>query len=562
MIKFSLNQIKFLSTTSVLLLSWQSMVLAGTNLEKKVSKQKERPLQIAQTQTQPDVLVPNPKITIDGKAVNQTTPPPFLPRPVAPPLGDMTVSNLEKMTPTIKLGTTALIPRLVLRDAPATEVLALLSRAAGLNVVFTNENSENVKTVSLDLENEPIEDVFNSVLLISGLKANRQGNTIFVGNNLPNTVRNTVTRTLRVNQYSAIGVATFLSSQGATASIIEVTAGEGESAKTTYTVKTLESPEEKEGSYFMLKGLTVHADPIHDAVTLVGEPYLIQTATHFIRQLDLRRRQVAVNVKVVDVDLTQTEDVNTSFFAILGDTAINLAGGLSLNFLKGSEGGVRGDGSSNLFEALFEASISSGNAKLLTDPTLIVQEGQVSKVELVDNVLTSIESEVDTESGVRTTTPVFEPAGLTLEVAVAKIDDNGFVNVTVNPEISAPQAPIPFIDGDGNTNFVTPLSERKVSSGLIRLRDGQTLVLSGIISDNEQSTVNKVPILGDLPLLGALFRSTVKTRDRSEVIVLLTPQILDDSEDNSGTGYNYDPTPETQEFLDDRGLKIPTKSKE
>jgi type IV pilus assembly protein PilQ len=562
MIKFSLNQIKFLSTTSVLLLSWQSMVLAGTNLEKKVSKQKELPLQIAQTQAQQDVLVPNPKITIDGKSVDQTTPPPFLPRAVAPPVGDIAVSNLDKMTTSIKLGTTALIPRLVLRDAPATEVLALLSRAAGLNVVFTNENAENVKTVSLDLENEPIEDVFNNVLLISGLKANRQGNTIFVGNNLPNTVRNTVTRTLRINQYSAIGVATFLSSQGATASVVEVTAGEGESAKTTYTVKTLQSPEEKEGSYFMLKGLTVHADPIHDAVTLVGEAHLVQTATHFIRQLDIRRRQVAVNVKVVDVDLTQTEDVNTSFFAILGDTAINLAGGLSLNFIKGSEGGLRGDGSSNLFEALFEASISSGNAKLLTDPTLIVQEGQVSKVELVDNVLTSIESEVDTESGVRTTTPVFEPAGLSLEVAVAKIDDNGFVNVIVNPEISAPQAPIPFIDGDGNTNFVTPLSERKVSSGLIRLRDGQTLVLSGIISDNEQSTVNKVPILGDLPLLGALFRSTVKTRDRSEVIVLLTPQILDDSENNSGTGYNYDPTPETQEFLDKRGLTIPSKSKE
>ncbi|HEY9909587.1 MAG TPA: secretion protein, partial [Thermosynechococcaceae cyanobacterium] len=86
----------------------------------------------------------------------------------------------------------------------------------------------------------------------------------------------------------------------------------------------------------------------------------------------------------------------------------------------------------------------------------------------------------------------------------------------------------------------------------IRLRDGQTLVLSGIIQDQDRTSVSKVPILGDIPLLGALFRRTERLNQRREVIVLVTPRILDDS-DSSTFGYSYTPTPATQQFLNQPG---------
>jgi type IV pilus assembly protein PilQ len=76
-----------------------------------------------------------------------------------------------------------------------------------------------------------------------------------------------------------------------------------------------------------------------------------------------------------------------------------------------------------------------------------------------------------------------------------------------------------------------------MNSGEIRLRDGQTLILSGIIQESDRTSVSKVPILGDIPILGALFRSTNKTNQRQEVVVLLTPQILND---NKGQ-VNYTP---------------------
>ncbi len=745
--KFIFNQVKFLSGTTALLLCWQSLAIANPRLNKKLTIKKP-PQWIAQLSNQnQDVLVPNPVIEIDGKQVDSTQPnvfaPQFLPRAVAPPVGDMSVSNVRNTTPTVNLGTSALIPRLVLRDAPATEVLALLTRAAGLNIIFTDQGGAEggSATVSLDLENEPIADVFNSVLLISGLKANRQGNTVFVGNKLPPSVKSTITRSIRLNQYSAIGAASFLNSQGAQGNIVELKEEEKDGQITqTFEVKPLES-KEKDSEYLVLRGLTVHADPIHDTVTLVGEPHLVQTATSFLTQLDARRRQVAVNVKVVDIQLDQVDSFGSSFSFGIDNTGVvqdggvgvinfgtnnqnvnpeswrtsgvglgipgyadnelvdpfdreiiitedfgrnltdnlsnnvantvsntlnnvvdqttsnNLTDQLNRNFadtinrtlsqfgnttnftrdqvedltrtlqqqlsqtanntlnqslnesqnnaltqsiinnlsnnitrsvtqtLQGiplaspnsgqiSPFGVNYDATQpgnpatvrpgrnfnvpQAFLAQIRANVTSGNAKILTDPTLVVQEGQVGAVKLIENVVTSVNTSIDQLSGVRTTTPVIEPAGLTLSVLVDKIDDNGFITLQVNPNISAPGNPQVFRSGGGADNVITPLVERTVSSGKIRLRDGQTLILSGIISDGERTTVSKVPILGDLPLIGSLFRSTVKDQARSEVVVILTPQVLDDSEGYSGFGYNYTPSRETGKFLRDRGLNIPT----
>ncbi|MGH7999397.1 MAG: type II secretion system protein GspD, partial [Brasilonema sp.] len=110
----------------------------------------------------------------------------------------------------------------------------------------------------------------------------------------------------------------------------------------------------------------------------------------------------------------------------------------------------------------------------------------------------------------------------------------------------------------GNGKIIL-VSERSLQSGLIRLRDGQTLILSGIIQDSDRVSVSKVPILGDIPFLGSLFRRTNKTNQRNEVIVLLTPQILDDSE-RSSFGYNYTPSPEVRQILErGGGLQVPKR---
>ena len=155
---------------------------------------------------------------------------------------------------------------------------------------------------------------------------------------------------------------------------------------------------------------------------------------------------------------------------------------------------------------------------------------------------------ITTDAGERESREVeFADVGLELAVTVNRIDDNGFVTLDVEPTVSSPSGDVDLGDGE-----FTLIQRRTVDSGLIRMRDGQTLILSGIIQDSDRTTVTKVPILGDLPLIGALFRGSETTNTRSEVIVLVTPNVMRDTE-FSTYGYGYTPGPEVQEVLERNG---------
>ncbi|NJR15657.1 MAG: AMIN domain-containing protein [Calothrix sp. CSU_2_0] len=634
----------------------------------------------------------------EGPGQPNNAAPPFLPRAVAPPVGDIAISAIDASPSVIDLGTQERVPRLVLRDAPVREVLSLLARAANMNLAYSSIDptaqggqpaagvpGDGLK-VSLDIQNEPVQDVFNYVLRLSGLEASRSGRTVFVGPRLPNSSRDVVMRNLRLNQVN-VGVAlNFLVGLGAESSITRerlvtsvnaVPVGGAANAAVTQTQTTTESKVETQRVEFkdsvpLLRGLQVSGDERSNSVTLIGTPKAVEMAMMQLSQLDIRRRQVAVNVKIIDVNLLNTKDLNTSFsFGVGNNYFVNDGGAASLNF-GGARPAKRGElensltstptidnpyadaaplfnangtftvpnGGSGLrvtqdgqvttnipgdatflspispttnsptnpgltgftpgtpdtvttttdengrrtstfaegtrataefglpslyqfpkrFLASLQSQVTNGNAKILTDPTLTVQEGEEAQVKLTAEVYGGIEvtsgsaSTSSNGSGAFTRKPIIKDAGLTLAVKVDRIDDNGFVSLSVSPTVSAPSNSVPT-PGDGN---ITLLSQRSLRSGQIRLRDGQTLILSGIIQDSERVSVSKVPILGDIPLLGSLFRKTNKANQRNEVIVLLTPQVMDDSE-RSSYGYNYNPSPEVRQMLERRGLQVPRK---
>lgn len=541
-----------------------------------------------------DILVPNPEVTIDGVPVPRPQvqqAPPFLPRAVAPPIGDISIAESMPTFSDIDLGSNERIPRLLLRDAPAREVLGLLARAANLNLVFTPaaatgtqaaaEGSAEGATISLDIENESVQDVFNHVLRVTGLQANRVGRSIYVGPALPVSAQNVVTRTMRLNQVDSAVATNFLVALGAESAVsrerlvtnvnaVEVAEGAAPITETqTSTVERIEvNRVDYEDSQGILRGLQVVADERTNSVTLVGRADLVGIATEQLTRIDLRRRQVAVNVRVIDINLNALDAFGTSFSFQTGNFGFSSSGGLGIMTIGGqapstplpptvpdgtpilprpiSPGGSTSPPGSFLFQLL--ATVQNGNGKIITDPTLIIQEGQTATVQLTQDVVTDVRTTTtipDTGPPITTVEPETELAGLILQINVDRIDDNGFVSLSVAPSISSPTGVFNF----GTGNSIVLLSRRQLSSGQIRVRDSQTLLLSGIIQESERSTVTKVPILGDIPILGALFRSTVTDNQRQELIVLLTPQILDDSDQNV-FGYSYTPSEEVQNILD------------
>lgn len=600
-------------------------------------------------------LVPNPEIIIQGAP--QAPGVPTLPRAVAPPVGDIAISNIDASAEKVKFERNMIVPRVLLREASAREVLMTLANYAGYNVVFTSaqgETNATSQTVSLEFTNESVENIFNAVLLISGLQANRQGTTIFVGAQLPQGARNLISRTLRLNQVKSVAAATFLATQGAeyqrlvtqTEDIVDPLTGRVIGRRDVPPTLEPLAPQETKGSKaaLLLTGLRVAADERLNSINLIGEARQVQIATSLLTQLDARRRQVVVNVKVIDVNLLNTDRFNSSFsfgfndgFFVQDNGAAVLNFGnmnppnsstvskpgafaqpiVPLNNVFSGEGtptleaffdvqngapfsnitqGPLGNPLSSNFAGyarpnfgrfnnpfqpgvtqitedrieftppgLFQypqkflmtlqASIQTGNAKILTDPSLVVQEGQQATVKLTEKVLESVETSVDPLSGVRTTTPVLADAGLTLAVNVDQVDDNGFISLSVSPTVASPGSPIRFDSGGLTVNTLTPLIRRELTSGLVRLRDGQSLILSGIIQERQQSSETKVPILGDIPILGALFRSRTNRNERSEVIILLTPKIIEDTA-TSTLGINYQPGQDAAEMLQRQGFPV------
>ena len=167
-----------------------------------------------------------------------------------------------------------------------------------------------------------MQDVFNYVLRLSGLQANRVGRTIFVGATLPIDSRNIIIRTLRLNQVRSTDAANFLSAQGAETQlpitrVTIQTVGQGNAARDV----EIREPDIKaigasEGTGpLLLRGLSVLADARLNSITLVGDPRKVDMAVAFLTQLDLRRRQVAVNVKVIDINLLGDQRHSNSSFS-------------------------------------------------------------------------------------------------------------------------------------------------------------------------------------------------------------------------------------------------------
>ncbi len=667
---------------------------------------------VGQPLFKPQISVTSP----DGKTrVAQTNTPETVPPPVAnpvtpqlpgrvpgvvppfrqlrtPPVGDIATTTAKLRADIVELGTAERVPRITLRNAPAIEVLTLIGRVAGLSVVSDagsgatgdaaaapaatdgaapTASSVN-KPVSLDIENEPAQDVFNNVLRITGLEANRIGNTIFVATRLPVTLKNLVTKSYRLNQITAGEASAYLIGLGASRVVNRQrpipgvqTATIGSAATTvvnvtTESVPTLETVAitAESGATALLKGVQVIAEERSNSVTLIGSPRQIEFAEAQLARLDTRKRQVSVNVRIIDVQLLRNQSfssqssfgINDSYYTVrdgvavanfgqynpapsartsvtsvptianpLGDanTFIDLSNSTSIpnttpgltiinqqtgqitripnsagNYFNrvpgvssnpfttgitevtpatpdtvtiGTTGAVTinpgtiGQVTSSLvslfqyptqFLMSLQAQIVSGNAKVLTDPTLTVQEGETASIALTQEVpggFTSVTDGVGTNTATTTITPITKKAGLTLNIQIDRIDDNGFVNLSLSPSVSA----IAGSTANPGGGVITFLAERTLNSGKIRLRDGQTFILSGVIQDSDRETVTKVPILGDLPIIGALFRGSDTQNTRSEVIIIVTPRIMDDSQ-NATWGYTYQPGPETQRVLDSK----------
>jgi type IV pilus assembly protein PilQ len=169
--------------------------------------------------------------------------------------------------------------------------------------------------------------------------------------------------------------------------------------------------------------------------------------------------------------------------------------------------------------------LQTNKAKIVANPSVIVVDDTETLITIASEVIHKVTSTVSL--GVVTTNVELTKAGVFLNV-LPRITEDGFIVMRLRPQVSAPTGPAQTFGSTTAPTTVTLLSVREIMSQEVRVKDGQTLVLGGLLTEQEAAQLAKVPYLAEAPILGALFRNSLKGRDRTELMLLLTPKVVED----------------------------------
>jgi len=244
-----------------------------------------------------------------------------------------------------------------------------------------------------------------------------------------------------------------------------------------------------------------------------------------IKALDYSRRQIALQVRFEEVSHTGLKD-------------------LGVNWQFSGEGKVD-DGSSSITPTLkignlnfdysvsLEALESSGVANVLANPKITTIEGEEANINIGDEIPILTTKTTKEDDGETSQEIEFKNIGIDLKITPKITDDNN-IFIDLQPEITT------FLDWvEINGTRYPTVSIKKVGTK-VKVNSGETLAIGGLIQEKEYETMSKVPLLGDLPVLGKLFSQKNVESEKRELIIFITPKIIDDDS-------NLDILTETQE---------------
>ena len=252
-------------------------------------------------------------------------------------------------------------------------------------------------------------------------------------------------------------------------------------------------------------------------LALVGPPPSLRTAREFIDKVDIVAAQVVLDTEVLELDESAAKNLGIQ----LGSTVISTtysestpppdAGGTVPRL-----GRLQAFGRTPLsFSAQLNLAISSGRGRVLADPRITTLSGRTATIRAGDTL--SILTTTAGNAGTIATTQVQSfQTGVTLDITPL-VDAEGGITVALHPVVNS----LLGLSAAG----VPEISTRDTQT-TVHLRDNETLVIGGLIQENETRTNTKIPLLGDVPLIGRAFRNEQRTSSRNELIIVVTPHIV------------------------------------
>ena len=293
-------------------------------------------------------------------------------------------------------------------------------------------------------------------------------------------------------------------------------------------------------------GVKITADEASNSLIITGSKAAYEALNSIIRKLDVRRSQVFVEADILDINSTDKLSFGWSLLAGSGSEkgskqiygwqgasgasslvqAVSSTGGvenmrnvanafasdLSIGFMTGQT--IEFSGMKLTPSAIINLMKTDGNATLLSSPHILTSNNEEAKIVVGQTVFYTTKI---AQQGVVSENTEKEPVDMTLTIKPNISHSN---HVTLKVDIEANR-----IIGYNASSGLPNIANRKTKQ-MVTVKNGQTIVMSGLMNTNETETYQKIPFLGDIPILGWLFRNTNKEKQSTNLVVFLTPYII------------------------------------
>lgn len=233
--------------------------------------------------------------------------------------------------------------------------------------------------------------------------------------------------------------------------------------------------------------------------------------------------QVRLEAQIIEINADDEKNLGIQFWTpVLGDSTVKqgpvnqIFAGEDFKNSRGGTLGWLGRHVSNI-NATVQALVSNGKAKILSRPSITTMSGQKADILIGGRI------PVPTADGDGKISVDWREYGVRLNIEPV-VDAENKITSKVHAEVST----LDYGHGVTQNGFVVPALASREADAVINVRSGMTMAIGGLLNSEDSKTVTKVPLLGDLPIIGQFFRHTANTRDKREMIILITPTLVSD----------------------------------
>lgn len=416
------------------------------------------------------------------------------------------------------------------KDASLDDVLKIFSQQSGMNFITTNDLHD--KKVTLFFDNIPVEEALEKVLDANGLEYEAQpGSDIFIVKSKPGDGEVLVTRIYRLKNASVpsskINSTVKISSGGSSgAEGASSSAGAGGGGASGGILGAVRGVLTRYGK--------VMEDPRTNSLIVTDIESQFKDIEMLIARLDVAVPQVLIEVEMLDVSKNSSDLIGVKF----SDKLAELTGATrqvmypwDLHLLKDkgyafeSPEYTAGLLDTSVVKLIVQFLQTQTDTRSLARPRIVTLNNQSAEIKISTDEAIGVKTQTTSAGGSADTTKEAErvKTGVFLLVTPQANLASGEITLAVAPRVIQARDGATF----GDVSFKD--AEERGSQQIMKVKNGETVVMGGLMRTNDSETVSKLPVLGDLPLVGRAFRHKNKSKDQRELLIFITPSIVNET---------------------------------